>query len=107
MGRMEIALSVVTVMELEHGVWRARDPERFTRRRRFLEDLIDNIPVFPVTVQVARKAGRVDAEQREKGIQIAAADLLIGMSALELGYAVGTGNVRHFRSIPGLAVTQL
>ncbi len=46
--------------------------------------------------EVARRAARVDAGQRENGIQIAAADLLIGVSALELNYAVGTSNVRHF-----------
>lgn len=34
-------------------------------------------------------------------------DLLIGASALELGYGVGTANVRHFGLIPGLNVVQL
>lgn len=32
------------------------------------------------------------------------ADLWIGATALELGFAVATGNVRHFRSIPALRV---
>src|SRR5438105_15034835 len=31
-------------------------------------------------------------------------DLLIGVSALELGYGVGTANVRHFQLIPGLNI---
>jgi len=107
LGPLEIALSVVTVMELEHGVWRAKDPDRAGVRRQFLEDLIGNIPVYPITTEVARRAGRIDAEQREQGIQIAAADLLIGVSALELGYAMGTANVRHFERIPGLVVKRL
>jgi predicted nucleic acid-binding protein len=34
------------------------------------------------------------------------ADLIIGASALELGYAIATHNVRHFRLIPGLDVRQ-
>ena len=33
---------------------------------------------------------------RAKGISIPLSDLLIGVSALELGYGVGTANVRHF-----------
>ena len=37
-GPMEIALSVVSVMELEHGVWRAKDEARVIRRRQFLDD---------------------------------------------------------------------
>ena len=35
------------------------------------------------------------------------ADLLIGVTALELGYSVATGNLRHFELVPGLSVTQL
>jgi predicted nucleic acid-binding protein len=34
-------------------------------------------------------------------------DLLIGATALEIGYAVVTANVRHFRLIPGLNVIAL
>jgi predicted nucleic acid-binding protein len=33
-------------------------------------------------------------------------DLLIGATALSLGYKVLTGNLRHFRQIPGLSVIQ-
>jgi predicted nucleic acid-binding protein len=106
-GTTGIALSVVSVMELEHGIWRAKDAGRANRRRQFLEDLIGKVPVYPITTELARKAGRIDAEQQEKGICIAFQDLLIGVSALELGYAVGTANLRHFRMIPGLYVVPL
>src|SRR6266567_4032861 len=34
-------------------------------------------------------------------------DLLIGVTALEIDYAVATHNMRHFRLIPNLAVRQL
>ena len=46
----------------------------------------------------------VDAEQQTRGILIAFQDLLIGVSAPELGYAVMTHNVRHFQMIPNLVV---
>jgi predicted nucleic acid-binding protein len=65
------------------------------------------VPVYPVTVDLARRAGEIDAEQREKGVCIAFQDLLIGVSALELGYSVATQNLRHFRMIPGLNVLQI
>jgi tRNA(fMet)-specific endonuclease VapC len=80
---------------------------RAARRRRFLEDLIRNVPVYPITVELARRAGRIDAEQQAVGIRIAFQDLLIGVSALELGYSVVTHNVRHFRMIPGVDVKQI
>jgi predicted nucleic acid-binding protein len=35
------------------------------------------------------------------------ADLIIGACALELGYAVGTSNIRDFHRIPSLALIQL
>jgi predicted nucleic acid-binding protein len=40
-------------------------------------------------------------------VRIPLSDLLIGASALELGYSVGTANVRHFQLIPELNVIQL
>lgn len=106
-GPQEIALSVVSVAELEHGIWRARDAGQGIRRRQFLEDLINNIPVYPVTTELARRAGRIDTEQQVQGVRIAFQDLLIGVSALYLGYAVLTHNVRHFQRIPNLEVKQL
>ncbi|MCP5110277.1 MAG: type II toxin-antitoxin system VapC family toxin [bacterium] len=32
---------------------------------------------------------------------------MIGATALQFGYAVGTSNIRHFQMIPGLEVKQL
>jgi predicted nucleic acid-binding protein len=106
-GATEIALSVLSVMELEHGIWRAKDETRARRRRQFLEDLIATVPVYPITTELARRAGQVDAEQQERVVRIAFQDLLIGASALELGYSVATQNLRHFRMIPGLSVVQI
>jgi predicted nucleic acid-binding protein len=51
--------------------------------------------------------GRIDAEQQMKGIRIPIQDLLIGVTALDLGYAVVTGNVRHFKIIPNFIVIHL
>jgi predicted nucleic acid-binding protein len=34
-------------------------------------------------------------------------DLLIGATAVEIGYSVVTANVRHFKLIPGLNVISL
>lgn len=94
-------------MELEHGIWRAREPTQASRRKQFLEDLIGSVPIYPVTTELARRAGRIDAEQQGRGIRAAFQDLLIGVSALNLGYAVLTHNVRHFEKIPNLEVKRL
>jgi predicted nucleic acid-binding protein len=65
------------------------------------------VPPHPVTVAAALHAGRIDGESRSKGIRIPLSDLLIGVTALELGYAVVTHNVRQFRLMPNLAVREL
>ena len=47
-----------------------------------------------------------DGENQAKGVRLPLSDLLIGVTALELGYSVATGNLRHFQMIPGLSVVQ-
>jgi hypothetical protein len=48
-GDEAIAVSVVTVLELAHGISRADTAERRERRRRFLDELLTGVPVQPVT----------------------------------------------------------
>jgi predicted nucleic acid-binding protein len=72
-----------------------------------VEELCLAVPVLPVTLEIARRAGRIEGEQAAKGIVIALPDLLIGVTALEVGYSVATLNLRHFQLIPGLSVVHL
>jgi predicted nucleic acid-binding protein len=62
------------------------------------------LPVHAVSASVALRAGQIDGESTARGINLPLADLLIGVTALDLGYRVATGNVRHFQTVPGLAV---
>lgn len=100
----EVGLSVVTVVELMHGVYRAKLEERRQRRQAFVDELIRDVPVHPITLDTARLAGRIEGEQAEHGVSIAFEDLLIAATALQLGFGIATANVRHFQLIPGLRV---
>jgi tRNA(fMet)-specific endonuclease VapC len=106
-GDEEIAVSVVTILELAHGITRSDTPVRRERRQRFLDDLLTGVPIQPITVPTALRAGQIDGHSQAQGIRIPLSDLLIGASALELGYGVGTPNVRHFQLIAGLNVVRL
>ena len=106
-GDTEIGISVVTLIELAHGAARADTSERKATRQKFIEELLTAVPVHPVTVPVAIRSGQIDGESHARGILIPLADLLIGVTALELGYSVGTANLRHFRQVPGLSVLKL
>jgi predicted nucleic acid-binding protein len=103
----EIALSVITLIELAHGAARANSPERNAMRRQFIEELTAAVPVHPLTIPIALRAGHIDGENTARGVRVALSDLLIGVTALELGYRVATGNLRHFRMIPGLEIVPL
>jgi predicted nucleic acid-binding protein len=105
-GETEAGLSAVTIVELTHGIYRAKNDQDRQRRRLFAEELCRDVPVHPVTLEIAQLAGKVEGEQAMRGVSIPFEDLLIGATALHLGYAVVTRNVRHFQLIPELIVTQ-
>ena len=106
-GEIEIGLSAVTIVELVHGAYRAKTQSHQQRRLEFIERLSSDVPVHPVTLAIARLAGRIEGQQEAVGIQLAFEDLLIGATALHLGYEVATLNLRDFQRIPGLSVIQL
>lgn len=103
----EAGLSAVTIVELVHGIYRAKTDADRERRRLFTDELCRDVAVHPVTLEIAQLAGKIEGEQAARGVSIAFEDLLIGSTALHLGYSVATLNARHFRLIPGLSVVQL
>lgn len=106
-GDTEIAVSVVTLIELAHGVARANTPERKAQRRQFLQELQIALPIHLITASLAVRAEEIDGENQARGVRLPLSDLLIGVTALELGCSLATANVRHFQMIPGLTVMQL
>jgi predicted nucleic acid-binding protein len=99
-----VAISVITLIELAHGAARADSSARRSLRTQFVHELTTALPVHPVTIPLALRAGQVDGENAAKGVRVALSDLLIGVTALELGYRIATANMRHFQMIPGLEV---
>jgi tRNA(fMet)-specific endonuclease VapC len=103
----EIGLSVVTIAELVHGAYRTKSEVQQRGRLEFIERLSTDVPVHPVTLDIARLAGRIEGQGEAIGIQFAFEDLLIGVTALHLGYQVATLTLRDFQRIPGLSVIRL
>ena len=62
-GEIEVGLSAVTVAELTHGIYRAKTDDSRERRRAFVDELIRDVPVHPLTLEAARLAGRIEGEQ--------------------------------------------
>ena len=102
-GPLDLSLSPVTVAEV-HGIYRAKTQQAAQRRRAFVEELVNLVPVHPVTRETAWLVGQIEGEEAAKGNVLPFNDLMIAAAALEQSYAVLTGNLRHFQKIPGLVV---
>ena len=100
-------ISVVTVAELLHGVHRADSTKRRLKRSAYVEKVIELFPIFDFDTSIARIYAELWSELSRKGIQIGAHDLIIGSTALSLGFSVFTYNVRHFEKIEGLKIEDL
>ena len=103
-GSLDLSLSPVTVAELVHGIYRSKTPEAGQRRRQYIEELVSLVPVHPVTNRTGWLVGQIEGQEAAKGNMLPFNDLMIAAAAIEQGYAVLTGNVRHFQKIPGLSV---
>jgi predicted nucleic acid-binding protein len=97
-------LSVITTAELLHGVHRANSTKRRLKRSAYVEKVIEFFPVYVFDISTARIYSELWSNLSSKGIQIGAHDLIIGSTALSLGFSVATFNLRHFEKIEGLKV---
>ena len=106
-GEIPIVLCALTIAEIGHGIYRANTPELRDRRRAFLDELKATVPIHPITEATAEIVARIGGEQASRGVTLPLGDLIIGACALELGYSVGTSNVRDFSRISDLRVVHL
>ena len=103
-GREEepFGLSVISVAELLHSVHRANTRPGRLGRSAFVERVIDLFMVYPFDITSARIYADIWANLQKKGTLIGAHDLMIGSTALALGFSVASFNTRHFDRIEGL-----
>jgi len=97
-------ISVITVSELLHGVHRADSEKRRLEREAFVERVIELFPAYPFDLNAARIYARIWANLVKKGIALGAHDLMIGSTAVSLGFSVITTDIRDFEKIPGLKI---
>ncbi len=100
----DVGMSAITVAELLHGVHRADSEARRLRREAYVERLIASLMVFPFDLTTARIYSRLWAGLARKGVSLGAHDLMIGATALALGYSVATMDLRDYPRIEGLTL---
>ena len=94
----DLCISVVTLAELEYGVFNSSNPER---NQLALTLFLANIDVIPFD-DAAVEYGRIRADLRRKGTPIGANDLMIAAHAKSLGMTLVTNNTREFSRVEGL-----
>jgi tRNA(fMet)-specific endonuclease VapC len=98
-GRM--AVSVITLAELQHGIERSSDP---VRNRQATDEFLSLVEVQPLSAVAAEHSGEIRAMLAAEGRPIGAYDVLIAGHARAAGLTVVTNNVREFDRVPGLLV---
>ncbi len=96
--REDVAVSVLTAMELRFGL--VKTPS--TRAREVVERFLDTIKVMPLDRSVEKPYGEVRAALEAKGRPIGALDTILAAHALALRAVLVTNNVREFRRVRAL-----
>jgi predicted nucleic acid-binding protein len=95
-------ISAITVGELYHGAYRSAARERHLTN--IEERVLPAVTVLPYDASVAKVFGELRAALEGAGTRLDDADLQIVSTALHHGLELVTGNIRHFRRVPGLRV---
>ena len=59
LGDQETAIASVALVEIVHGVYPAKTTEIREQRQLFIQELLTDVSVYPLTQQIAFRAGRM------------------------------------------------
>ena len=98
------AVSVITYGELVFG---AQGSQRITENLAKVYRLKEIFPLIAITPAIMDIFGALKADLRKNGTPVDDFDLLIGATALTMGYCVVTNNERHYAKNSGTGGGQL
>jgi tRNA(fMet)-specific endonuclease VapC len=96
-----ITVSVITYYEVLNGLL-YKDAKKQLRR---FHEFIEINEVIPLSIHSAEIAANIQAELRRKGVEIGHTDTLIAGIAIENNRELITNNIRHFKRIKALKVS--
>lgn len=100
--KTDVAVSVITVMEVEYGL--RINPARARRIRPVIDALLRDVQVLPYESEDARATAGVRAALRKSGTPMGPYDALIAGAGLRHGLTVVTSNCAEFERVSGLMV---
>ena len=98
----QLAVSVITEMEVEYGL--ARNPNPVPRVREAVRTLLNAISVVPFEREDVRVVAQLRAALNSQGTPIGAYNLLLAACALRRGLKIVTHNAREFVRVGGLGL---
>ena len=97
----DVAISVITLAELEYGAAKSSRPEQ---NREALIAFTAPLEVLPFDDNASLHYGEIRAELERSGMVIGAMDMLIAAHALSRSLKLVTNNSREFQRIHGLDI---
>ena len=94
-----LAVSTITVFELQYGVFKSARPEKNARA---IDTFLRPFLILPFESDDAALGGEIRAALARKGEPIGPYDYLIAAQALRGRYVVVTANLREFARVPNL-----
>jgi tRNA(fMet)-specific endonuclease VapC len=95
-GTSNCRISDITLAELYFGAFKSGKEKHFND----VSEISKLFERFPI--QYTRKYGEIRWELEKQGFRIGDMDMFIAATALEENLVLVTGNVKHFKRIPGL-----
>ncbi len=97
----EIAISTITLAELEYGIARSNYPDR---NRVALMEFVLPFTILDFDQRASAEYGPIRSRLEAKGKPIGPMDLLLAAQAVSHGLILVTNNEREFRRVEGLGV---
>lgn len=97
----EVAISSITIAELQYGIYKSQYPER--NRTALLEFLLP-FALLDFDQDAAREYGMVRTQVESQGTPIGAMDMLIAAHARSQSLIMVTNNVQEFQRVEDLTV---
>jgi tRNA(fMet)-specific endonuclease VapC len=97
----QMAISVITVAELLHGV---EKPKYQAKNLKIVEDFISRLEVIDYKIDDAKQYGIIRTDLEKRGQIIGVNDLHIAANAINNGLIVVTNNTKEFDKVSGLRV---
>jgi tRNA(fMet)-specific endonuclease VapC len=95
----DIGISFMTVAELYYG---AESSSKKAENTSLIQQFFLTVTVIHTDYDVLRRFGVLKAALKKKSTLLPDADLLIAATALSKAEMLITGNLKHFKRIPGL-----